>query len=64
MKIKIEHSDRNATEYGYGLYINGVSTVLNAIFASECISKTATDEQIKQAEKRVRAKALRKLNSY
>jgi len=58
--IHIEHSDRNATEYGYGLYINAV--VDSVIWASECLPKDAAPEEIKKAEKRVRARARRAYN--
>ncbi len=60
--ITIEHSNRNTKEFGYGLYINGVYHVdgyTDALLASECLPKTATDSEIKRAESRVRQKALR-----
>ena len=76
MKIKIEHSDRNTKEFGYGIYINGFYRVpeeaITALglrtpypdtaLASECIPFASTETEIKQAEKRVRAKALREFN--
>jgi len=66
MKVKIEHSNSNATQFGYGLYINGItafpSPYPNEILASECLRRNATDVEIKRAEVRVRAKALREFN--
>jgi len=56
-KIVIEHSNNNGKEFGYGIYINGVSTFSSGggvIWASECLPKDAADERIKAAEHRVR----------
>jgi len=67
MVIRIEHSDHNTKEFGYGLYINGVTDFPqgypNTVLASECLQRDADDEQIRQAERRVRAKALREYHA-
>ena len=55
-KITIEISDRTASEWGYGKYINGI--IDNLIWAWECLPKDASDQEIKAAIKRVRSKAL------
>jgi len=51
--IKIEHSDRNATEYGLYLY---------AIFDRVIWVEDAAPEEVKKAEKRVRARGRRAYN--
>ncbi len=67
MKIRIEHSDGNAREFGYGLYINAVTDFPhgypNSIMASECLPRDSTAADIRRAEKRVRARGLRKFNA-
>lgn len=59
MKIEIRHENQNGSEYGYGLYINAYTGDYgdNSIWASECVSRDASSETIKAAEKRVRERA-------
>jgi len=59
-KIRIEISNRTASEYGYGIYINAF--VENAVWAWECLPKDASDQDIKAASKRVRERARYHLN--
>lgn len=62
-KYRIEVSDRNATEFGYGIYIDGIADGIQ--MASEYMSRDATDVQIASAKRRVRSRtryALRKWN--
>jgi hypothetical protein len=74
-KVTIKQEDHNSKEYGYGLYINGYvqDTEIAAItddksdgmiFASVCLPKNASDNEIKSTEKRVRAKALREYKKF
>jgi len=58
--IEIEISNRTASEYGYGIYINAF--VENAVWAWECLPKDASDQDIKAASKRVRERARYHLN--
>lgn len=51
-KITIKHSDNNGKEFGYGLYINAIGD--GCVMASECLSRSASNEDIKAAERRVR----------
>jgi len=58
MRIEIRHENQSGSEYGYGLYINAyIPEEGESIWASECISKNASPETIKKAEKRVRERA-------
>lgn len=64
LTTEIKHERQNNQEFGYGIYINGYvndgTPERNVgIWASECLSRNATPEEIKKAERRVRAKALR-----
>ena len=74
-KITIKQEDRNSQEFRYGLYINAYvqDTEIAAItddksdgmiFASIMLKKDASDDEIKSAEKRVRAKALREYKKF
>lgn len=54
-KITIEISNKTASEYGYGKYVNAV--IENSIWAWECLPFDATDADVKAAAKRVRARA-------
>ena len=59
-KIRIEVSNKTASEYGYGKYINAI--IDNTIWAWECLSLDASEKEIKAAIKRVREKARYHLN--
>jgi len=54
-KVTIEISNKTASEYGYGKYVNAV--IENSIWAWECLPFDATDTDIKAAAKRVSARA-------
>ena len=54
-KITIEVSNKTASEYGYGIYVNAI--IDNTVWAWECLPKNASDQDIKAATKRVRSKA-------
>jgi len=62
LRTIIRHGNRSATEYGYGLYINGYvvhdEEESGAIWASECVSPSASPETIKRVERNVRRRAL------
>lgn len=67
IKVEIRHEKQNTREYGYGIYINGYVTNTRLDFdipgptleASECVPFSASPEQIKAAERRVRQNARR-----
>lgn len=59
-KIRIEVSNKTASEYGYGKYVNAI--IDNMIWAWECLPKDASDQEIEAAIKRVREKARYHLN--
>jgi len=59
-KINIEVSNKTASEYGYGKYINAI--IDNTIWAWECLPLDASEKEIKAAIKRVREKARYHLN--
>ena len=72
MIIKIDHADKNATEQGYGLYINchikHVDEIGNKsdglIFASDCLPKDASESDIKKSERNVRRRAIRAFKKF
>lgn len=55
LNIRIDVSNKTASEYGYGKYVNAI--IDNIVWAWECLPKDASDEEVKAASKRVRAKA-------
>lgn len=64
IEITIKHEDNNSSEYGYGVYVNAyvtwddIDNDIPIIYASECVSfGQNTPENLKAAEKRVRARA-------
>jgi len=59
-KIRIEVSNKTASEYGYGKYVNAL--IDNTIWAWECLSLDTSREEVKAASKRVREKARYHLN--
>jgi|GEM_PF-3883830 len=74
-KVTVKQENHNSQEFRYGLYINGYvqDTEIAAItddksdgmiFASIMLKKDASDDEIKSAEKRVRAKALREYKKF
>lgn len=54
-RVVTEVSNKTASEYGYGKYVNAI--IDNTVWAGECLPKDASDQDIKSATKRVRAKA-------
>jgi hypothetical protein len=58
--MNIEISDRNGTEYGYGVYINAVDDGI--IYASSCMSKNASKQSIAREKRNVLARGRRALS--
>ena len=61
-KVSIEISNKTTSEWGYGKCINGL--IDNSVWAWECLPKNASDEDVKLASKRVRARALYAYKKY
>ena len=59
-KIRIEVSNKTASEYGYGKYVNAL--IDNTIWAWECLSLDASREEVRAASIREREKARYPLN--
>lgn len=49
--MKTELSNQNGSEFGYGIYVNAVAE--NIIWASYCLPKNATPQEITAARRRV-----------
>jgi len=61
-KVSIEISNKTTSEWGYGKYINGL--IDDRVWAWECLPKSASDEDVKAAARRVRARALYAYKKY